>query len=99
MNAEPTNPEPKYTNRFQNELNLIAPYVFSLILLILIFLLFPLKKKLFMFFSFIFFCSLSFLLIWQARKSKLGEFNFLIVYLPIYLLYLFWYFWLYNKKK
>jgi len=90
--------DPEHGNKYWNYFNFIAPYAFSLVTLLIIFYLFP-KKKVFQFLSFVFFSFLALYCIIQAQKDKVGGLYFVFFYLPIYLVYIFWYFHKEKAKK
>ena len=84
---EPINPEPK-VNIHWVQFKFIAPYIISLIYLLVIFYFFP-RKRIFQFISFIFFLILALWCIIKGQGDKFREFYFAFFYLPIYVIYLF----------
>ncbi|MCE8158912.1 MAG: hypothetical protein I3270_00280 [Candidatus Moeniiplasma glomeromycotorum] len=88
--------DPEHGNIYWNYFRLIAPYVYSLIILLVIFYLFP-TRRIFQFSAFVFFVSLAVLLL--TSGSKLVEFYFTFIYLPIYLVYVLSYLFAWRKKK
>jgi hypothetical protein len=77
-----------------------APYIIALLVLIPVFIFFPLKKrKFFVFFSFVFLLSVALWFVKVSKDDKFGGLNFLFFLFFIYVPYVFFYFYLFLKQK